>query len=555
MASTYSSRLLAVTVICSVLGCAHDSASQSGAVARDEAAGTRTSDSARARSTPAFDRIFEDTVAEYRLPGLALGIIADGEVVYQRTVGETVAGSGRPIDGDTLFKIASNSKAMTTGVLARLVDAGRLDWDDPVVRHLPAFRMRDPWVTSEIQVRDLLIHNSGLREGAGDLMFWPEPNSFTRADVIAGLAHLELQYSFRSRYAYDNLLYVVAGEVAAAAGGLSYEELVRREVFAPLGMSRCQAGAFRRDAVGNVAQPHMSKDGQNVPVRVDGEEVTALTSAAAGGIRCSLNDMLKWLKLWLDPGMRIPGSTAPWLTREQREALWTPHMPLRISQRQRDWDGSRFSGYGYGWRVSDVDGVLRVAHTGTLMGMYSAVVLLPEKRAGFVFMINGDGSAARVVLTRLLVQHFTDPGSARSVADYARELARDRDPSGVQPSPSPRQPAAPQSLQPMLGVYRDPWFGEVSLCEVAGAVQFRSLKSPLMAGIVMSVGGRWLVDWIDDSVDAEAWLQIADPPPAFAPAGAGKTPRLTMSKVDPEADFSYDYEDLAFTRIGACGSR
>src|SRR3546814_10328965 len=116
-----------------------------------------------------------------------------------------------------------NSKAMTTGLLARLVDAGKLEWTDPVTRYLPDFRMFDPWVTREIQVRDLLIHNSGLGAGAGDLMLWPGPNHFTRADVIHGLRYLEPVYSFRSRYAYDNTLYIVAGEVAAAAGGAPYE--------------------------------------------------------------------------------------------------------------------------------------------------------------------------------------------------------------------------------------------------------------------------------------------------------------------------------------------
>ena len=169
--------------------------------------------------------------ARYDLPGIALGVIENGEVIYMRTSGELLAGSAQPITPDTLFKIASNTKAMTTGVLARLVDAGKLRWEDPVIRYLPQFRMHDPWVTREMQVRDLVIHNSGLRAGAGDLMFWPEPNLFTRADVIAGLAHLEPVHSFRSHYDYDNLLYIVAGEVAAAAGGVSYEELVRREFF------------------------------------------------------------------------------------------------------------------------------------------------------------------------------------------------------------------------------------------------------------------------------------------------------------------------------------
>ncbi len=124
-----------------------------------------------------IDAAFEDVYSRYRLPGLALGVVRDGEIIYTRTAGEMIAGSGQRVDNSTIFKIASNSKAMTTGVLARLVDAGKLRWEDPVTRYLPQFRMHDPWVTREMQVRDLLLHNSGLREGAGDLMFWPEPNS------------------------------------------------------------------------------------------------------------------------------------------------------------------------------------------------------------------------------------------------------------------------------------------------------------------------------------------------------------------------------------------
>ena len=175
-------------------------------------------------------------VARYHLPGIAVGVIENGKVVYTATRGETIAGSGTKIDADTLFKIASNSKAMTTALLGRLVDQGKLRWDDPVTKYLPQFRMNDPWVTRNMRVADLLTHSSGLPEGGGDLMLWPEPNAFTRADIIHGLAYIKPGYSFRSQYQYDNLLYVVAGEVAAAAGGAPYETLMHREVFAPLGL-------------------------------------------------------------------------------------------------------------------------------------------------------------------------------------------------------------------------------------------------------------------------------------------------------------------------------
>src|SRR5688572_1673511 len=490
-----------------------------------------------------IDAAFEDVYSRYRLPGLALGVVRNNEIIYTRTAGETIAGSGQRVDNSTIFKIAPNSKAMTTAVLARLVDDGKLRWEDPVARYLPQFRMHDPWVTREMQVRDLLLHNSGLREGAGDLMFWPEPNLFTRADVIAGLAHLKPHHSFRSHYDYDNLMYVVAGEVAAAAAGISYEALVQRELFEPLQMSRCKVGEWQRDVVGNVAQPHMRDGDSNVVIRQDDETIPVSTSAAAGGIRCSLDDMLKWVRMWLD-------ADSQWLSSAQREAVWAPHMPMPLSARQRRWDGSRFNAYGYGWRLSDVDGVLRVAHTGTLAGMYSAVTLLPEKNSGFVFMINGDGSEGRIVLNEVLVKLFTAPGERRRVADYAAELARERQQQpqeSTAPAPARTRPAT-ATLAKQLGIYQDPWFGEVAICERNGAIDFTAAKSPRLTGMVMQAGERLLADWRDDSIDAEAWLD-------FSPSASGAAMALRMSKVDPEADFSYDYEDLAFARVGDCSMK
>ncbi|MBD9434518.1 serine hydrolase [Pseudoxanthomonas sp. PXM03] len=490
-----------------------------------------------------FDAAVEQTFEHYQLPGLAVGVIEDGKIVYTRTLGEVRAGGGGKIDNDTLFKIASNSKAMTAGVLARLVDAGKLKWDDPVTKYLPQFRMHDPWVTQQMQVRDLLIHNSGLGLGAGDLMLWPEPNRFTRADIIAGLAHLKPTHSFRANYAYDNLLYVVAGEVAAAAGGASYEELVKRELFQPLGMHRCQVGEWNRAQVGNVAQPHMRTAQGNRVIREDAEVVPDLTSMAAGGIRCSLDDMLVWMDMWLSPER-----TPAWLSPAQRKAVWTAHMPMPVSARMRAWDNSHFSAYGYGWRLSDVDGVWKVAHTGTLAGMYSSVILLPDQRTGIVILINGEGEAARTVLGQVLTKHFTAPGTSPTVAHYAALLDKERTGErATKPKPDTghRTRATARAMAPWMGHYRDPWFGEVTLCATGDRVRFSAARSPMLTGTVMRVDERWLVDWDDDSVDAEPWLH-------FAPAQAGSDAGLKLSHVDPEADFSYDYADLDFHRTQAC---
>lgn len=369
---------------------------------------------------PAYDRIVDDVVARYHLPGVAVGVIEDGKVTYTRTVGEAEAGSGKPITSQSIFKIASNSKAMTASVLARLVDQGKLHWDDPVVKYLPDFRMHDPWVTEHMLVRDLLVHNSGLPEGGGDLMLWPEPNHFSREDIVHGLGYIKPAYGFRAGYAYDNLLYVVAGQVAAAAGGAPYETLVQREIFAPLHLSRCRVGAFDRDATGNVAQPHVrGEDGRyKVGDNTDAVHVEPIASAPAGGIRCSLDDMLAWMGNWLAP----TEAQKPWLSAEQRKQMWLARTPMPVSARRKRWDNTHVYAYGYGFRMADVDGQWTVSHTGTLSGMYSMMMLLPDKRSGFVFMINGDADDARTVLGETLLKQFTAPQQHATVKQYADEL-------------------------------------------------------------------------------------------------------------------------------------
>ena len=483
----------------------------------------------------------EATIARYQLPGIAVAVIRGGHLVHLHTAGERIAGSGEAISTDTLFKIASNSKSMTASLLARLVQAGKLRWDDPVVKHLPGFRLHDAWVTREMQVRDLLVHNSGLPEGGGDLMLWPEPNDFSRADILAGLSHIPLAYSFRSGYAYDNTLYIVAGELAAAVGGASYETLMQREVFVPLGL-QCRVGAFNLADAGSVAQPHRRIGAGYVPTDADREQITSISSAAAGGVRCSLDAMLLWARNWLDPN----AAQLAWLGSAQRAEMLRPRTPMPVSDQRRRWNGTHALFYGFGFRLADMDGAWTVSHTGTLSGMYSALTLLPDQHSGFVFMINGDAEQARTVLSEVLLKHLTSPSRVPTVAALANELqsanvgtvaSRAPDLSGASVVP-------PMSVASWPGLWRDPWFGQVTICEHEGAMRFSSDKSPLLRGRVMALGDRQFVDWDDDGVEP-AWLR-------FAAAKSGAPPTLHMAKVDPDADFSFDYEDLAFQRMGEC---
>ena len=326
-----------------------------------------------------FDRIVDAVVARYHLPGIAVGVIEDGKHRLHRTRANASPAPGRRSTPNTLFKIASNSKAMTTALLGRLVDQGKLRWDDPVTKYLPDFAMHDPWVTKHMRVADLLTHSSGLPEGGGDLMLWPEPNAFTRADIIHGLRYIKPGYSFRSQYQYDNLLYVVAGEVAAAAGGAPYETLMRREVFAAARACRAARSA-RGTAMRSATWPSRTAaaHGRNVAdARGRSRRSPRSPRRPAGGIRCDLTDMLTWARNWLAP---TPAQLA-WLSAEQRQVLQAPHMLIPVSAQRRAWDHSHVMAYGYGWRMADVDGHWNgVAHRHAGRHVFDAVAAAGPRR-------------------------------------------------------------------------------------------------------------------------------------------------------------------------------
>jgi hypothetical protein len=280
------------------------------------------------------------------------------------------------------------------------------------------------------------------------------------------------------------------------------------------------------------------EDGKYVAETMKGSVVEAQTMDSAGGVRCSLHDMLTWATNWLAP----TSEQLAWLAPEQRRKEWTAYTPMPISARRHAWDGTLFYGYGYGWRIADADGQMTVSHTGTLSGMYSATMLLPFRKSGFVFLINADADEARTVLIEVLTKQFTAPEKARSVADYADEVSRDEHQQHASrvPDTSSRKPATAADLKDTLGVWRDPWLGEAKICAQGNAVRFASVKSPKLAGQIMRVDNRFLVHW--DHGNEEAWLRL--------PEHSGS--ELHLAKVDPGADFSDDFEDLAFAREHAC---
>ncbi len=272
------------------------------------------------------DQVVERARQAFDVPGIAVAIVKDGKVVRARGYGVRRIGEPAAVTEHTLFRIASNTKAFTSAALAILVDQKRIDWDDPVTRILPAFQMFDPYVTREMTVRDLLTHRSGLGLGAGDLMFFP-PSDLPSAEIVRRLRFIKPATSFRSTYAYDNLLYLVAGSIIpAVADGQSWGEFLKARIFAPLGMSDTVTDTASFQAARDVATPHNRLSGKLEALPQENVD----NNAPAGAIVSSAADLAKWLTVQLNGGV-IEGNRRLF-SAEQARQMWSPVTILPIEE-------------------------------------------------------------------------------------------------------------------------------------------------------------------------------------------------------------------------------
>ena len=351
---------------------------------------------------PDLDAFVTRVMKTFEVPGLGLAIVKDDAVVVAKGYGVRKMGDPAPVDGRTLFGIASNTKVFTAAALGLLVEEGKVQWDGRVVDYLPWFQMWDPYVTRELTIRDLLVHRSGLGLGAGDLLWWP-PSTYNRREIAGRLRFLRPATSFRSAYAYDNVLYLVAGEVIEAVSGQSWEDFVGQRILAKVGMTgsnlrHSDAG----DAKGNVAATHAPVNGA---VRVIAPFLSDNTNPA-GGINSSAEDMAKWVRVLLAEGA-LPGgqrlfSTGTW---RQLTSLVTP-LPIGTPPPELAAIRPNFSGYGLGLGVHDYRGEKMLSHTGGLPGYLSRVAWLPGKKLGVVVLTNQESGEAFDSIVNHVIDHY-----------------------------------------------------------------------------------------------------------------------------------------------------
>jgi len=467
-------------------------------------------------SDTALAELTSRAMSEFKVPGMAVGIVKADKILLAKGYGAREIGKKGEIDPATLFKIASNSKAFTTAALAILVDEGLVSWDGPVIDYIPEFRMSDPWVTANFNVTDLLTHRSGLRSHVGDQLLWPIPNAFTRTDVIHALRYFELVSGFRTQYAYDNLLYIVAGEIVPRVSGTGWGEFVESRIMRPAGMNRCFADSIPGNEMHNLATPHGEIEGALSVIERGRITPQRPVNVAAGGIVCSLGDMLTWARMQLSQGT-ISGGTELFSAAQSQE-MWKPHTRLGISESRSLLNGTQFYFYGLGWRLADVHGYREVSHTG---GVADAVMNTVVRS----FM-----PVEPVDWIQLRLDEIKADQQKEKTAVVAEDLTEE----------VPQACCAPD-LSLFTGRYRSPWFGDVSIYMEDGRLMFASDKSPKFIGNVQHQNGnRFIVRWTDRTMNGDAWVMFEMGENGFA---AG----MSMLAVSKRGD--YDYKDLVFSRI------
>jgi CubicO group peptidase (beta-lactamase class C family) len=497
-------------------------------------------------SSEFIDSIVNVSMNKFPQAGVAIGVIQDGKITHLKGYGIASKNSNTSVDENTLFAIASNSKAFTATVLGILVDQGKINWEDKVIDHIPEFRMYDSYVTANFTILDLLTHRSGLGLGAGDLMFFPDGADFTIDDIIASFQHQIPVSDFRTKYDYDNLLYMVAGEVVNRASGKSWDNFVQDEIMAKLGMSK-SVGLYQNISNNpNVAFPHKTENNEIIEIgaysNIDGG------FGAAGGIYSNVTDMSKWVQMHLNNGLYGASLNDTLISKSNHKELWKVHTNIKSDPYGWGVYKSHYLGYGLGFLLQDQGGYSVINHSGGLPGMLSMVTMIPELNAGIIVLTNSaPGGLSLVTLTNEIKDEIIGAEEFDWLVWAEERLAHSASEADSVVNAVWEQVEKSKKTKldfsNYLGRYKDNWFGEVVVYEKDGNLWFKSLRSPKLEGeMKFYKANTFAIAWEYQDMDCDAFI-------SFQLDENGNGTSASMKGISPAIDFSFDFQDLDLIKI------
>ncbi len=410
----------------------------------------------------------EEIFSQWNVPGVAVGIIRDGELVSARGYGVRDVNNPLPVDADTNFAIGSNTKAFTAACIGMLVGEGKMDWDDPVTRYLPDFAVYDPWITQHVTVRDILSH----RIGVSDVERFLYNTTISNAEVIRRYRYVQPNTPFRYDMQYSNIAFMAAGEILHAVTGQSWETLVQERIFKPLGMQRSTTNFNDVQTMQNIALPHVNKYSGLLSMRarlldpVDSIPWYDFGSQSAGGITSNVNDMAKWLGCFLGKGVYqgntvLQPKTVEMMTRPTNIMLnpfGTAASLAALGPEINFWT------YGLGWFIVDYKGHKMVMHGGQVQGMISVCGFLPQEQLGYVVLTNINLSMIQINLAFTILDALLGGGTRDWTGDcfkLVKALRGQEEEQARQLEAARKRESQPsQDLEHFTGLYDHDYFGE-----------------------------------------------------------------------------------------------
>ena len=479
--------------------------------------------------------------------GLSIGVVQNGKILHAKGYGITSINTNEHVTANTPFGIASNTKAFTAAALSILVDQGKLHWEDKVIDYIPEFKMYDAYVTNHFNVQDLLTHRSGLGLGVGDLMIFPNDSNFTMDDVINSFQYFTPTSAFRTKFDYDNLLYLVAGELTARVSGKSWESFVDEHIIKPLGMKNSSASFSNLIHDENVAVPHGYID--NSLVALKNNNAPQKMNGAAGGIWSSASDMCQWMLTQLHEGKYGADLNTTLFSKQQQQEMWRMHTPMNKQSDPNSPFKSHFYGYGLGWFVSDFNGYLKIEHTGLIAGMASEVILIPELELGIVLLNNSEKSGMlNGLISYALLDEFLNLNTGINWIEMASGMQQQRGTMVDKETEAVWQQInlnknTEINKKKYVGVYEDQWFGKIEIFDNNGDLWFKSYKSPRLNGKMSYYkDDTFAIKWEYQDMNADA-LAI------FSLDENDKSQSIKMKGISRFIDFSFDFQDLHLHRI------
>lgn len=491
-----------------------------------------------------IDAVVADFMRTFGTPGIGVALVRMGAPVLARGYGVRRLGAPAKVDADTLFGIASNSKAFVAAGIAMLVEAGKVGWDEPVIRYLPDFATSDPVITRGMTVRDLLCHRSGLPLGAGDLMQFPFTDH-SRADIVRGLRYLPFERGFRSGYAYDNILYVVAGVLIERVTGQSFEDFMTARLLRPLGMGGA-VPVRERVRTGNIVGRHarLGPPTRGVgPLEIVAADETAAGSPA-GGINAGMNDIARWLQTQLASGVTPTGQRL-W-SKESAAEMWRPQVITASTTGPTATRPTRsvMTGYALGWFVEAYRDHRMIFHSGGLSGQVTQTALLPELGIGLAVFTNvEDGFTAQLRNAILDIAIAAPPfdwiGAAKRARDDSEAALRKEAGSGdfTVPAGGPSLPLAAYA-----GRYRDPWYGDIVVAPDGHGLRIDFTRTPVFKSRLEPFGPDTFRTRFAPGAGEDAVVTFV--------IERGVPVAMKLKALSPLADFSFDFQHLAPRRVG-----